>query len=238
MRILIVFFTLILSAINVYSQKDPYKIIDQLKLKFQKVKDYETNARIKIDVNFLKVPEAKAKIFFKKPDKIKMESEGFAMLPKEGLNFLPDKFLGKDITAIYTGTNVIDEDTLSTIKIIPNNDSSKVVLSKLWIDEDNSLIRKVETTTKKRGTFTVELFYGKQISFGLPDSVILSFNVNNVPVPNSITGEVQTQSERKRKKRFSGPMVGKVKVYYSDYKINVGLSDELFIQEEGSKVSK
>lgn len=227
-------FFILFSTVFYAQTDDPYKIIEDIKTKYNSLNDYEVNAKIKIDVNFLKVPESKAIVYFKKPDKIKLRSEGFALLPKEGLNFLPEKFLKGDITAIFIKRDTLRADSAAILKIIPNSDSSDVVLSKLWIDTELKVIRKVETTTKERGTFTVDLFYGTEKEFGLPDSVKLSFNISNVPSPGTMMTDRSERNSSKRRKRFSGPMVGSVTVYYSSYKVNVGLSDELF-EEESDK---
>ena len=48
-------------------------IIKNLKDNFKKVKDYTADVDIKVDVSFLKVPEMKAKIYFKQPDKTHIE---------------------------------------------------------------------------------------------------------------------------------------------------------------------
>jgi outer membrane lipoprotein-sorting protein len=231
-----ILFALLISSTLYAQNTDPYKIIERVKVKYESLIDYVADASIKVDVNFLKVPESKAVVYFKKPDKVKLQSEGFALLPKEGLNFLPAKILEEDITAIFTGRDTLRADSVNILKIIPNSDSSDVVLSKLWIDSKINVITKVETTTKKRGTFSVNLFYGRQKEFGLPDSVILSFNISNVPLPNSMTGEMGSSRKKRNRRKFSGPMVGSVTVRYTNYKINTGLSDELFEDHsEGEK---
>ena len=80
----------LLFSILAFSQsKNPDSILDRVKEEFNKIDDYTVDVKIKVDVDFLKMPDREAKIFFKKPDKIHIESEGFAMLPKEGLNFSP-----------------------------------------------------------------------------------------------------------------------------------------------------
>jgi hypothetical protein len=60
---------------------------------FEKIDDYQVDVRIKVDVDFLKMPEREATIYYKKPDKFHIDSENFAMLPKSGLNFSPLGFL-------------------------------------------------------------------------------------------------------------------------------------------------
>ncbi len=235
MRIFILF--LAFSTLSLFAQENnPYKIIEKVEQKYNSLNDYEVEATIKVDVNILKMPLSKTTIFFKKPDKIRLKSKGFALLPKEGLNFLPIKFLENDFTAIFSGTTTLGDDSVKIIKIIPNNDSTDVVLSKLWIDSKNFVIKEIESTTKKRGSYTLSLYYDKQIEFGLPDSVIFAFNVTDIPATNS-TSPKEEQSDRHRNRvAFSGPLVGTVTVYYNDYKVNIGLSDEFF--EEGKETDK
>ena len=76
--------------------KDAEQILNEVKDKFNKIKDYEVDVSIFVDVDFLKVPESNAKIYFKQPDLVKLDSEGFALLPKEGVNFSPIKLLNQD----------------------------------------------------------------------------------------------------------------------------------------------
>ena len=75
--------------------------------------------KIIVDVDFLKIPEREAKIYYKKPDKIHVESEGFVMLPKEGLNFSPLGLLNSNYTSFYVKQDTIDGIVTSVIKVIP-----------------------------------------------------------------------------------------------------------------------
>ena len=85
-----------------YSQtNDPDIILKKVLETFNKVQDYEVNVNIKVDVDFLKVPETEAKIYFKQPDKVHFESATFALLPREGFDFSPSTLLKKKYTAFY-----------------------------------------------------------------------------------------------------------------------------------------
>ena len=53
------------------------------------VKDYTVMLDIVADVERLKVPPMKAKMYFKYPDKVHFDSKGFALLPREGLALNP-----------------------------------------------------------------------------------------------------------------------------------------------------
>lgn len=210
--------------------KNPDLILNKVKSEFLKIKDYSVDAVINVDVDFLKVPESKATIYFKQPDKMKLESEGFALLPKQGLDFSPSKLLDKDYTAIYSKTDTIDGETADVIKVIPDNDSSGIILSTLWIDEDEYIIRKIESTSKRTGTFEINLFYDDK-SIKLPSKVIFIFNIAEIPLPASLTGEFDQEREKSKKKK-NKPMSGSVTVNYSNYKIDNGFTDKFFEDEK------
>ncbi len=94
-KIILVF--LILTGVVFPQKRDPEIILRKLLEKFDNVEDYQVDIKIKVDVEFIKAPESKAKIYFKQPDKIHIESETFALLPKDGLDFSPSGLLGKSI---------------------------------------------------------------------------------------------------------------------------------------------
>jgi len=222
---------MIFFAASLYPQnKEPDKILKDVINKFNKVKDYEVDLIIKVDVEFLKVPESSAKIFFKQPDKISLKSDGFAMLPRNGFDFSPNSLLKGDYTALYEKEEKIDGRVLTLIKVIPLGTSSDVILSTLWIDEGKKVIRKVESTTKMSGTFTIDLEYDDKLNFALPSQMIFSFNVDKMNFPSAMIGETDT---RKKRSKMHGDTLTKGKVYvsYSDYKVNKGISDSVFEEE-------
>jgi len=228
-----IFLSIIITLLTVSAGlPNPDDILEKVKSKINGVNDYRVEAVIKVDVNFLRVPETHATIFFKQPDKIKLESDGFALLPKEGLNFSPAKLLKDEYTAVIAKEEVINGKDVYLIKIIPLSDTSEFVLADLWIDKTEYVVHKIETTTKKSGTVTIELSYKDQLKYALPSELKLSFKVEQMNLPPGMTGEYQPNQETQK----SGKMTGTVIVEYKDYQINIGLSDEFF--DEADKINK
>lgn len=225
MKKIIVF--VLLWLIEIFSQQRiADDLINSVINNFSKVKDYEVDVEIKVDVEFLKVPDSNAKIYFKQPDKIKLKSEGFALLPKEGLDFSPSFLSKKDYTAIYEREMILNGSNTSVVKVIPVGDQSNIILSTLWIDPVNKVIRKVESTTKTNGTFTIELFYNDKLKYPLPEKMIFSFNVDKLNLPKVISPEANQPPKKKRVP--DAPTKGKVVVKYSNYKVNTGMPDSVF----------
>ncbi len=210
------------------------EILSKVKAKINSVQDYSADIDIKVDVNFLKVPETHAKIFFKQPDKIKMESDGFALLPRQGLNFSPTLLLQDDYTAVYAKQDTVDGYPVHLIKILPLSDQSNVILSNLYIDKEKYVVRKIETTTKNSGTITLNLHYDERIDQALPSEVKITFKVEQMNLPPGMTGEFESNQETQK----NGKMAGTVTVFYKNYKVNQGISDDFFEEEDKDKKEK
>jgi len=214
---------LILTTIGFGQSKDPNILIKNVKETFGKVKDYSADIDVKVDVSFLKVPEMKAKIYFKQPDKMHIESDGFAMLPKDGLYTSPISLLNGDFTAIYVKDEPFDGHNTSVIKIIPLNDKGDVVLSTLWIDQNGNLIRKVESTTKTNGTFTIIFKYGNT-KYPLPENMEFTFNASRMKLSHNPMEEENNNGNNKPQENS----IGKVSLKYSNYLVNKGIADSVF----------
>lgn len=228
-KIFLIIALLLLTALTTRAQNDPEKLLTQVKDAFNQVKDYEVDVNIIIDVEFLKVPETNAKIYFKQPDKVKVDAEGFALMPREGLNFSPNSLLKEKYTALYEKDEKVDGFNCAVVKIIPLGSGTSVILSTVWIDRKNSVIRKVETTTKTNGTFNIDLKYdlGKT-KYPLPVSIVFAFEVNKLNLPKGFSGD----ASKKKKDNGKDTAPGKVYVKYSNYKINKGVSDKVFEEKK------
>lgn len=226
MKFLLLFLFYNIVSYSAIALEDPYQILNRVVEKFNTVKDYEVDIKIKVDVDFLKVPETNAKIYFKQPDKTKFHSDGFALFPREGLNFTPVSLLKTEYTAIYEKSIEENGSIVDVIKVIPSGLESPVILSTLWIDRKNDVIKKVETTTKQNGTFVMEFTYGNNAKEVLPSSMIFTFDITKVPIPRGISGEFD--AERKEKEKSLRATKGTVHITYSNYKINKGIDDSFF----------
>jgi outer membrane lipoprotein-sorting protein len=205
------------------------EIIQKVKIKLDKVNDYEAKGKLKTNVTFIKAPVATVKVYYKKPNKLKINNEsGISFIPKGSVNInLNNIFInteGFDIIDVgkESGTN------LRIIKLLPKDENSDVVLSTLYVDEAQSLIKKSKTTTKDNGTYELEMIYGKYGDYGLADKVIFSFNTKDYKLPKGVTFDYddgrkkeQTPDKIKNKK-------GKVEITYSNYIINKGVPDSVF----------
>lgn len=220
-------FLFILLAVSVYAQTpDVNKILKEVNAKFSKVRDYTVDISIKLDVSFVKIPGSKAKIYFKQPDKVYVESEGFSMVPLQGINFNPAKFLKDDFLPLYLKEDLIDGRKMDVINMIPKNDTAAVRFVKLWIDKTDKVIRKFESTAKRGGTVVTEMSYGNEIKMALPSQIKFSMDFGN-----STGGGINIRT-RKTDNKAKKDNIGSAIVTYSNYVINKGIDDKIFTQKK------
>lgn len=200
------------------------ELVKKVKAKMDKVNDYIATGKMKTDVVFIKAPVANIKSYYKKPNQFKIKRDGgISLLPKGGVSVnVSSLLLSDDYTAIDAGQTTINKQIVKIIKLLPLNENSDVVLTTLYIDEKNLLIRKASTTTKDNGTFDMEMLFGKYADWGLPDKVIFSFNTKDYKLPKGITLEYDDGS---KKPELPKNKKGKVEISYSSYIINKGVTD-------------
>jgi outer membrane lipoprotein-sorting protein len=209
--------------------KDPDEILDGVKEAFKKIEDYEVDIRVKIDVEFLKVPDSEAKLYFKQPNKIHVESEKFALLPRQGLDFSPLGLLSGKYTALYEQEDTIRNIPTSVVKIIPLGNDGDIILSTFWVDQTRNLIIRVESTKKPTGTFTIDFTYEKyDYYYELPSKMEFTFTVDRMMFPRGMDGQADDDDSNDK----SDSKMGKVYITYTNYKVNQGLPDELFETEK------
>lgn len=204
-------------------------LMKKVRLKLELVNDYKADGLLKTDVPFIKVPESKVSVFYKRPDKFKIKREqGISIVPKGGFSMnLNSLFAGNDYTMIAGGMAQIGGKPVIIIKLLPLKEDNDVVLSTLYIDEKEALVRKATTTTKNNGTYEMEMFYGKFARWGLPDKVIFSFNTKEYKLPKGVTFEYETD-EKPAAASQSKNQKGVVEITYQNYFINKGIGDNVF----------
>jgi hypothetical protein len=222
--LLITCYPLLLSA------QDVTALVQKVKTKLEQVTDYEATGKMKTNVVFLKVPVATVKVYYKKPNRLKIKNEkGISFVPKGAVNINMSNILSSGkYTVLDAGTDKIGGTAVKVVKLLPEDDNADVVLSTLYIDEANAVIRKAKTTTKDNGTYELEMSYGNYISYGLPDKVIFSFNTKDYKMPKGVTFDFEDGTAAKKAEDKTKPKKGKVELSFKNYSINKGVSDAIF----------
>jgi len=209
--------------------QDAAVLVKRIQENLEKVNDYEADAKFKTEISFLKVPDAIVKIYYKKPDKIKIKNQnGISLVPKETVSISLYNLLNSHYTVLDGGTDTVQGFPVRIIKLLPTDENAELVLATLYIDVKRMLVLKAKTTTRENGTNEVELFYGKFLPSGLPDRIIFSFNTQDFKLPKGVTFDYDDGSAKKKPAEPGKNQRGKIEISYLSYSVNKGLSDSLF----------
>lgn len=211
------------------------KLFYTLRSRMLSVNDYVADVRMKIDVSFMRVPLLTGKLYYKAPGKLKLErTGGISILPRKSISLSVDKMMPSGgVTVIDAGRETIGNIPARILKVIPESESD-IVLTKVWVDEQRMLALRTETTTRDNGTVRMELSYSKYAAQALPDKVVFVMDVKEYKLPKGVTMDYDEGTTPARQPNTPAlPKKGRIEISYLSYKINVGLSDEVFVDHSG-----
>lgn len=210
--------------------QDVTTLVTKVRAKLDQVNDYTAEGKMKTDVAFIKAPVGKIKVFFRKPDRFKLQKDGgISILPKGGISVNMRSLLTTDqFLALDAGLQPYNGQTLRMVKLLPVQDNSDVILTTLLIDERELLIKKAVSTTRENGTYEMEMEYGNFRQYALPDKVVISFQTKDYKLPKGVTLEFsdgdkpKTEAEKLKNKK------GRIEITYASYSINKGIAESIF----------
>lgn len=206
----------------------PAELINKITARLEKVNDYTAKGKLKTNVVFIKAPIASVKVYYKRPDKMKIVNEsGISFIPKGSVNINLAKFLTAAGNYEIVDAGKEAATGLRILKLLPTDENSDIVLSTIYIDEKAELVKKAKNTTRDNGTYELEMSYGKYSTYGLPDKVVFSFNTKDYKLPKGVTFDYDDGAEKKTGDELKNKK-GKVEITYTEYAINKGVDDAIF----------
>jgi hypothetical protein len=207
--------------------QDADALLLELTTKLNKVKDYTADAVISSDIPMVKILPSKATVYFKQKDKFKIDAKGIAIVPKQGFTDISKLLANKSsYSAMSMPKETFSGVPVEVVSIFPASDTSDLILAKLWIDPVRDLILKSQMTTRSSGMVTAVYTYGAQVKWGLPDRMVFTVDVKKFKIPKGVATDINKTSSREAP--TDQRKTGEIKVDLSGYKINTGLSDQLF----------
>jgi outer membrane lipoprotein-sorting protein len=224
-------FTLLLFSIGFQSfaqEVDADAVLQQVVQKLNSVKDYSVEANIKANIPLIKIMPVTASIYFKQKDKFKVISKGIAILPKQGFTDV-NAFLMKkgSYMAVSGGVKTIDDIKTNLISVIPTGETSEIILAKLWIDTKRDVIIRSQVTTRSSGTVLVDYSYGTEVQYGLPNQLVFTIDVKKFKMPKSVAADLN-KTDKQKQKTADKDQKGTITIKLTNYKVNKGISDNVF----------
>ncbi len=220
-------------AVNGVRAAEASVLFESLRRKVLSVHDYTAEVKMNINVTYMRIPQLGGTLYYKAPDKMRLERHGgLSILPKKNINLtLSNLIPGGNVTVIEVGEATIGNKKVRVLKVIPEDEKSDIILTKIWVDEKDLVALRTETTTRNDGTVTMDLEYATYTAYCLPDKVTIYMDLKDYKLPKGVTMDYNDQpappktTDKKNQK-------GTIKITYLKYNINTGISDSFFSKPE------
>jgi outer membrane lipoprotein-sorting protein len=203
---------------------------------FEAVQDFTVTLNAEVDMERVRVPKMTATLYYKKPDKLHVASPNFAMLPREGIVLNP-ALLGQRYEPTLKGKESVDGADLYRIELSAREARVRPARLTIWIDPSNWTIARMESTPYQGRSLKLVMTYAlEQGTMWLPKTLSASFESVARDTTTKLDLNLQAAPDPDEQRR--PPRSGKINVQYLDYKVNTGLSDEIFEKKDATGKAK
>ena len=227
---------------NAFSSNNPEYIIKKTDDQFREINNYQVDMVISIAIPAFRMPKKKYKVYFKQPDKIKVKSKGFGLLPKTGMftspleNFsnLSNIRFSKDFSRINPNEIMLVGDlVLDSLAIDVPNEYARLTFKPtvdVKVDTQNWVITQVLTKIDTVKIMEINNFYDfVDDSFYMPIKSTVEYYVKDARLSKWINKDIGTIMGNNHNMNIESDMVkGLISVYYAKYRVNRGIKDSIF----------
>ena len=241
-----IFFIFLFTSIK--SQNTDLDIIkSNILTQFSKIEDYQVDINIKINMTGFRMPKKKIKMFFKKPDKLNIKTNGFAIIPKTGINNNPNELFKmfnyinevnrtiRDNKQFYFISGIVNQDSIDMpIKNLKSEESN--IKMSLLIDAKEWIITEVDIFLDKEKTFSIRTDYININNIMVPEETKLIIGIKEISrIKNNFNSDLLFNSDNDLAKASgfnlkNDEFRGEISMKFSNYIINQGIDDQIFIR--------
>lgn len=188
------------------------------------LQDYTATVQVTVNMPGLQVPQRTAKLYFKRPDKLHVESKGIVMIPRQAL-LMGDlgTQLAKQARVILAATGQKDGAPLYFLKLLPPEGQATSDRLLVWIRGDRFTIEKLEVY--KGGQREIAVQWEHQLVNG------------RFWLMKRLQAELSVRQVQRRHPAGASSAVtpvgpGTITVVFSHVRVNSGLPDSLFGEQK------
>lgn len=204
-------------------------ILGNLQSTFAEIEDYTALLHVETDIKQVRVPQMEVKVFFKQPDKLHLQSKGFAMLPREGMLINPNRFSKEDFYMSILGKETFKDMETFKLELVPRKEKIKVRKFIIWVDPVRWISLKIDTVTWHGQSIKVDFEYRKFLDrYWLP---VKAKAVVDLAGFKGFSSFHEMPDWEKGGGIGSLDRTGEITVQFYDYRINDGIPDSIFGQK-------
>ena len=238
-RLIILLFTQIFLFANDHYLTDVEMVVDKTQKQFEKALDYQVTMKIELKVPGFRMPKKKYKVFFKQPNKLKIKSRGFGMLPKTGIFTSPkDNFDNlKNMRLISTNNDdgqvyIRGEVIVDSLKLKMPNEYAKLGFRPtvtVKIDTNNWVINNIITELDTLKLVEITNTYKKvDDNYVMPSASTVQYFIKDAKLSGWLKKDITSIVGQNPLEQKSDMVEGKISIVYEDYIINRGIKDKIF----------
>ena len=218
---------------------DVERVVDKTQKQFEKAFDYQVTMKIELKVPGFRMPKKKYKVFFKQPNKLKIKSRGFGMLPKTGIFTSPkDNFDNlKNMRLISTNNDngqvyIKGEVIVDSLKLKMPNEYAKLGFRPtvtVKIDTNNWVINNIITELDTLKLVEITNTYKKvDNNYVMPSASTVQYFIKDAKLSGWLKKDITSIVGQNPLEQKSDMVEGKISIVYEDYIINRGIKDKIF----------
>ena len=238
---LMILFIFVSSSLFSYEKKEDY-YIKKTNQKFNSIDDYKVDMTIKLEIPAFRMPKKKYKVYYKRPNKIKVKAKGFGILPKTGLFTSPndnfDNLTNIKLSDYKDSENIHDiiiigDLIVDSLKLEMPNEYSRITFDpivEVKIDTLNWVIKNVTTRLDTLKLFQINNYYKMYDNkYYMPYQSIVKYYVKDKKLFNWLNKDAGNIIGQDNLPTNNESIVeGTITVDYKKYVINKGIKDKIF----------
>ena len=240
MIIISILLTLLFNTTYSYDN-DFYYYIEKTNNQFNLINDYQVDMAIELDIPAFRMPKKKYKVYYKRPNKIKVKSKGFGILPKTGLFTSPndnfDNLKNMKLVNYYDQDNINDilivgDLIVDSLKLEMPNEYSRITFNpivEVKIDTSKWVIKNVTTKLDTLKLFQINNYYQNYDEYYMPYKSVVKYYIKDKKLFNWLNKDAGSVMGKENLPNSNNSIVeGTIIVNYKKYKINKGIKDKVF----------
>ena len=216
------------------------RIIKKTNKQYMLVNNFETTMNVSLNVPGFRMPKKSYKVYYKLPNKIKINTKGFGVLPKTGLftspsdNFDNLKNLRLDIKKNSNNCILISGTVISdSLKAQFPNEYAKltfVPIVDVVVDTTKWIIKSVTTRIDTVKLFEIKNNFQKfENKYYMPVKSQIEYYIKDAKLANWLNNDLGGIMKMGDSPDTASDVVqGTIKITYDKYKINKGIPDRVF----------
>ena len=175
----------------------------------EQVQDYSATVAVTVASPDVNIPRRTAKVYFKRPDKVHVESEGLMVIPRDALMLGNlGSYVEQYATASFIGSGTLSGRPVRAIKLSPRDPRPADGRLLVWIDSERHLLLKSEVWRAGNHMLTAKFEHTRvDQRYWMPRRIVTEMKA----------GALSRRAE-----------AGRVELVFSDYRVNRGIPDSVF----------